>query len=303
MYETAEIVGDQAPAAAQSARGETRRKLRYADADFLRIVDDECRRSVGFGEGDTGELARVRIKAQEYRQGKITDLQVIRGRSTAVDSTLSDAVDTLMPDVMEVFFGGDDVVSFAADGAADEGQAREETDAVTHAVFHQNDAFRAFHDAIQDALLNRTGLFHWWWEEDERPIATHEAHGPEEGAALAALGQLQTPWARAQVETRDDGSIAVTLSELRGRVCLRAVPSEDFTGAADMVTLRDAAYCALRDRPRVQDLIARGVDPKLARSLPHATTKQDAMKPRTPCSRYWNRAVKPISRGCTIGRA
>jgi hypothetical protein len=78
---------------------ETPKTLRYSDADFLRIVDDECRRSVGFGEGDTGELARVRIRAQEYRQGKINDLAVIRGRSTAVDSTLSDAVDTLMPDV------------------------------------------------------------------------------------------------------------------------------------------------------------------------------------------------------------
>lgn len=265
-------------AGGDEAQGEGRRKLRYSDADFLRIVDDECRRSVGFGEGDTGELARVRIKAQEYRRGKIADLTVIRGRSTAVDSTLSDAIDTLMPDVMEVFFGGDDVVSFQADGAADEALARDETDAVTHVVFHQNDAFRAFHDAIQDALLNRTGLFHWWWEEDERPLAVHEAEGPAEGAALAALGLLHAPWARAAVAQQDDGSVAVTLSELKGRVCFKAVPSEDFTVAADTVALRDAAYCALRDRPRVQDLIARGVEAKLARNLPHATSRQDAME-------------------------
>lgn len=252
-------------------------RLRYSDADFLRIVEDECRRSVGFGEGDTGELARVRIKAQEYRQGKIADLGVIRGRSTAVDSTLSDAVDTLMPDVMEVFFGGDDVVTFTADGAADETQAREETEVVSHVVFHQNDAFRAFHDAIQDALLNRTGLFHWWWEEDEKPLVVRDAAGREEAAALAALAQLQKPWARPQIEERADGGWAVTLSELRGRVCFKAVPSEDFTVAADTVTLRETAYCALRDRPRVQDLIARGVDAKLARSLPHATSRQDAL--------------------------
>lgn len=254
-----------------------RSRPRYSDADFLRLVDDECRRSVGFGEGDTGELARVRIKAQEYRQGRIADLQVIRGRSTAVDSTLSDAVDTLMPDVMEVFFGGDDVVTFTADGAADEAQAREETEVVSHVVFHQNDAFRAFHDAIQDALLNRTGLFHWWWEEDEKPIAARDAAGREEAAALAALVQLQKPWARAEIEDREDGGWAVTLRELRGRVCVKAVPSEDFTVAADTITLRDAAYCALRDRPRVQDLIARGVEAKLARSLPHATSRLDAL--------------------------
>jgi hypothetical protein len=251
-------------------------KLRYSDADFLRIVDDECR-SVGFGEGDAGELARVRIRAQEYRQGRINDLPVLRGRSAAVDSTLADAVDTLMPDVMEVFFGGDDVVTFQADGAADEAQAREETEAVTHVVFHQNDAFRAFHDAIQDALLNRTGLFHWWWEECERPTGCAEAEGPEQAAAMAALASLDKPWTRARLTARDDGSVAVDLCELRGRVCIRAVPSEDFTVAADTVTLRDAAYCALRDRPRVQDLIARGVSPAVARALPHASSRQDEM--------------------------
>jgi hypothetical protein len=252
-------------------------KLRYSDADFLRIVDDECRRSVGFGEGDTGELARVRIRAQEYRQGRINDLPVLRGRSAAVDSTLSDAVDTLMPDVMEVFFGGDDVVTFQADGAADEAQAREETEAVTHAVFHRNDAFRAFHDAIQDALLNRTGLFHWWWEEAEKPLGGAYASGPEEAAAIAALAALERPWARARLAPQDDGTLAVELSELRGRVCLRAVPSEDFTVAADTVSLRETTYCALRDRPRVQDLIARGVAPATARALPHETSRRDGM--------------------------
>jgi len=251
--------------------------LRYSDADFLRLVDDECQRSVGFGEGDTGELARVRIKAQEYRQGKINDLPVMRGRSAAVDSTLSDAVDTVMPDVMEVFFGGDDVVTFQADGAADEAQAREETEVVTHVVFHQNDAFRAFHDAIQDALLNRTGLFHWWWEEDEKPVAAQEASGPEEAAAMAALAQLSKPWARTEVTAREGGGWSVAVSEMRGRVCVRAVPSEDFTVAADTITLRDTAYCALRDRPRVQDLIARGVESSLARSLPHSTSRLDAL--------------------------
>jgi len=257
--------------------GETRGKLRYSDAQLLRIVDDECRRSVGFGEGDTGELARVRIRAQEYRQGRINDLPVMRGRSAAVDSTLSDAVDSLMPDVMEVFFGGDDVVTFQAEGAADEAQAREETQAVTHVVFQQNDAFRAFHDAVQDALLNRTGLFHWWWEEDEKPLGSAEAGSPEEAAAVAALAALGRPWTRAQTAAREDGSVAVSFSELRGRVCFKAVPSEDFTVAADAVSLRDAAYCALRDRPRVQDLIARGVAPRLARGLPHATSRNDAM--------------------------
>lgn len=265
--------GDAAPEAGPTSGP----KLRYSDADFLRLVDDECRRSVGFGEGDTGELARVRIKAQEYRQGKINDLPVLAGRSSAVDTSLAEAVDTVIPDIMEVFFGGDDVVTFKARGQDDEGPAREETDAVTDVIFQDNEAFRAFHDAIQDALLNRTGLFHWWWEEEEAQIGEHQAEGEGEAQALAAIAGMSKPWAKAQVEPRDDGSFAVVMREQRGRVCFKAIPSEDFTVAADTVSLRDTGYCALRDRPRVQDLIARGVDRKRARALPQASSRQDQM--------------------------
>jgi len=258
-----------------SAAPEAGPKLKYSDADLLRLVDDECQRSVGFGDGDTGELQRVRIKAQEYRQGKINDLPVMRGRSQAVDTTLGEAVDTVMPDVMEVFFGGDDVVTFQPNGPQDEGQAAEETDAVTHVVFQANEAFRAFHDAIQDALLNRVGLFHWWWDEGDETIGEFEAGGPAEAAAVGMLVQQQRPWAKVETEEGDGGAITLKLSERRGRVCIKAVPSEDFTVAQDTISLRDGTYCALRERVRIQELIQRGIDPALARGLPDASPDLD----------------------------
>lgn len=268
-----DVAGEAAPDAPPGAG-----KLRYSDADFLRLVRDERQRSIGFGDGDNGILAKVRIKAQEYRQGVINDLKVIKGRSTAVDSTLSDAVDTVMPDIMEVFFGGDDVVTFDADGEGDEDQARQESDVVGQVVFGQNDAFVAFHDAIQDGLLNRTGLWHWWWEEEAKPLGEQQGTDPVEATIIAGQLQQQKPWAQCALEENEDGSISMSFSELRGRVVFKAVPSEDFTVAADTVILRNTAYCALRDRPRIQDLIERGVDKALARSLPHFSTKTDQME-------------------------
>jgi hypothetical protein len=50
-------------------------------------------------------------------------------------------------------------------------------------------------------------------------------------------------------------------------VKIRAVPSEDFTVAPDTVSLRDATYCAMRSRMRVQDLIDRGLDAEMVRGL------------------------------------
>jgi len=253
-------------------------QLRYSDTDFLRLVRDERMRSIGFGDGDNGILVQNNIKAQEYRQGIVNDLKVIKGRSTAIDSTLSDAVDTVMPDIMEVFFGGDDVVTFDADGEGDEDSARQESDVVGQVVFGQNDAFRAFHDAIQDGLVNRRGVWHWWWEEETKPLGDQQATDQTQASVIAAMVQQQKPWAQCTLQENDDGSISMSFAELKGRVVYKAVPSEDFTAAADTVVLRNGAYCALRDRPRVQDLIERGVDKALARSLPHYSTKNDGME-------------------------
>ena len=275
LTETDTEGGEEAPAAGEAV---PEGNLRYSDADFLRLVRDERMRSIGFGDGDNGILLQNRIKAQEYRQGIINDLKVIKGRSTAIDSTLSDAVDTVMPDIMEVFFGGDDVVTFDADGEGDEDAAREESEVVGQVVFGQNDAFRAFHDAIADALINRTGLWHWWWEEDRKPLGDQVARDPVEATVIAGLVQQKKPWAQADVEQNEDGSISLSFAELHGRVVFKAVPSEDFTVASDTVVLRNTAYCGLRDRPRVQDLIERGVDKALARGLPNFTTKTDQME-------------------------
>src|SRR5690606_8291725 len=82
--------------------------------------------------------------------------------------------------------------------------------------------------------------------------------------------RVRSQGATCRYEARDDGLFDVVVRSTRnlGRVCVKAVPPEDFTVAPDAVTLKEATYCALRDRPRVQDLIARGVDPGLARGLP-----------------------------------
>src|SRR3954465_9174328 len=79
-------------------------------------------------------------------------------------------------------------------------------------------------------------------------------------------------------EEQDDGSVNLNKTIKRGKVCVRAVPPEDFTVAQETVSLRDTTYCAMRDRPRVQDLIARGVDPDKARELKSYNQRNDTVE-------------------------
>lgn len=245
--------------------------MRYSDEELLKLVGEERKRSIGFGEGDGGELVARWERALAYMRGEMSDLPSLPNRSSAVDTTVSDAIETFLPDAMEVFVGGDDVATFTPQGEEDEDRAREESDFVNHVIFTENEGFQVLYAGIKDAAVLGTGIFHWFWEEEEKDETL--AQGLNE--MQATIGEMQAQGA--QREQGDDGTFSLKSTKLHGKVRIQAVPPEDFTVAADTVSLRDTTYCAMRARPRVQELIARGIDPKEARALPRYTRANDAM--------------------------
>jgi len=83
--------------------------MKYDDAALLKIVGEERKRSIGFGEGDNGELTAAREKALDYHKGVMNDVPSLPNRSKAVDTTVADAIETVLPDVLEILIGGDDI--------------------------------------------------------------------------------------------------------------------------------------------------------------------------------------------------
>lgn len=240
--------------------------MRFTDEQLLQLVGQERKRSIGFGEGDGGELEKARELALAYTKGEMKDVPSLPNRSAVKDSTIADAIETVMPDVMEVFIGGEDVATFVPEGEDDENAAQEETDFVHHVVFTENEGFLNLYSAIKDSLLTRTGLIHWWWEEDEKTETVAQAPA-EEAQLMQAVAGVMGQELEAQEPAEEGGQASLNVTKLHGKVKMRAVPSEDFSIAPDAVSLRDTTYCVMRDRPRVQDLIARGIDPEKARSL------------------------------------
>jgi len=238
--------------------------LERSDDELLTLVRNERQRSVGFGEGDGGELVTTRERALKYSRGEMDDLPSMEGRSSAVSTDLAEAIETVLPDVIEVFIGGDDVATFIANDEQDEAQAVTETESVNHVVFTENEGFLIFYTAFKDALMNRTGLFHWWWEESE----DEETYSGPPAELAVQLMQGGIDISEAEITENDDGTVTVEVPYIKGKVCIQAWPSEDFTVAAETTTLRDTTYCAARSRQRIQDLIANGIDAEKARALP-----------------------------------
>jgi hypothetical protein len=114
-------------------------------------------------------LSEERSRAMDYYQGDMArDMPSVEGRSSAVSTDVADTIEGLMPSLMEIFAGAEEVVRFDPVGPEDVQAAEQESDYVNHVFMQQNPGFMVLLTFIKDALLSKNGLVKVWWEETER---------------------------------------------------------------------------------------------------------------------------------------
>ncbi len=114
------------------------------------------------------KLSDERTKAMDYYLGDMTkDMPSADGRSRAVSSDVADTIEGMMPTLMDIFAGGDEVVRFDPVSAEDVTAAEQETDYVNHVFMQKNPGFMVLYSFIKDALLSKVGIVKVFWEEIE----------------------------------------------------------------------------------------------------------------------------------------
>lgn len=117
---------------------------------------------------DASKLSSERSDAMDYYLGDMSkDMPAEEGRSQAVSTDVADTIEGLMPQLMDIFAGSDEVVRFEPVGPEDEEAAQQETDYVNHVFMQNNPGFMTLYMFIKDALLSKTGIVKVWWEERE----------------------------------------------------------------------------------------------------------------------------------------
>src|SRR6266487_4458743 len=114
------------------------------------------------------ELTEQRERSMAYYLGNVEmDIPTIDGRSKVVSMDVQDTVEGLMPSLMEVFAGSEEVVRFEPVGPEDVQAAEQETDYVNHIFLQRNPGFMVLYSFIKDALLSKVGIVKVFWEEEE----------------------------------------------------------------------------------------------------------------------------------------
>jgi hypothetical protein len=245
-------------------------KLKLSEDDFLRIVRSERQNSVGIEPGDG--ILEEREKALEYFKGQMDDVPTLPNRSRVVSSDVADAVYTVLPDLIEVFLGGEEIGTFRPRGEEDVEAAKQETEAVNYVITCDNDGFSIVHDSIHDALLTKVGVLYAWAEEETKQNEERlERVGERDLMALDVQGFALEDVAEVGVDDLSGETMySATLRREYSEKCVKVCPvaSEDFAVARDTKALRDTTYCVMRTRPRAQDLKRRGFDADLVDDLP-----------------------------------
>jgi len=118
---------------------------------LLAFIEDEER------QADLQNIEIERKTALQYYQPNSPLGNEIEGRSQVVLRDTFDTVEWMMPSLLKVFVGGDEVVKFEPRGPEDVDAAEQESEYVNYLVMQRNEGFLVFHDWIKDVLLLKNG--------------------------------------------------------------------------------------------------------------------------------------------------
>jgi hypothetical protein len=86
--------------------------------------------------------------------------------SRVVSRDVRDTLHAMMPSLFRIFFSGDNICEFVANGPEDEKFAEKATQYINYLI--QREGIMLFYDVFFDALLSKVGVVKLWWDEKQR---------------------------------------------------------------------------------------------------------------------------------------
>jgi hypothetical protein len=248
---------------------------------FLRAEQDAA------WEFSDGALAQAREQAMRaYLREPYGNEE--EGRSAVIASDTFDAIEGMLPDLVEVFVSSDKAVVFDPVGPEDEEGAKQATDACNYVFYKQNNGFLTLYTAAKDALMLRTGGVKWCWEVKRTPdfatyrgvseiqlavhLATHpdaevigrEDYEPTEQEQQQRQQLEQQAAAAGQALPPEPPRFTVKIKTVKqkGRVRIMPIPPQELQVSRrhNSVLLDECPYVAHVTEKTLSDLIQMGLD-------------------------------------------
>ena len=240
------------------------------DIEFQSVVRNEIEQALG--HYDT-EYSQDRIDAMDYYLGEPFGNEQA-DRSQVVSTEVSDTIEHIMPSLMRIFTQSEEYVRFVPHGPEDVELADQASDYSNWVINNDNRGFEIMHNWFKDALILKTGVVKFYWDE-KTDIETEEYAdlNDEELTVILADPEVEIVEQDERILGEDmvtpDGmvvpapvlyDIKVKRTKTNGKVKIENVPPEEFLITSRAKSLEDADFVAHRSTMPVSDLVEMGYD-------------------------------------------
>lgn len=214
---------------------------KLSDLELRNIVDNEVRSAMG---ELTGDLANHRAILMDYYIGENSGrlAQNDPDRSSVILTTVRDTVEWMMPQLMRMFARPDAVVEFEPVGPEDEEAAKQETQAINHIFWRQNEGFLILYTWFKDALLQKNGIVKFWPDESEK-----RSREEYDGLTALKVAELEAEEGVEAIEAEPSETKSINGEPLfrvvfervtkQTQICVEPIPPEEFLISADARSL------------------------------------------------------------------
>ena len=248
------------------------------DEELQSIIASEIEDAISYIDSD---LSPIRAQATAYYRGDPFGNEV-EGNSHAVSTEVRDVVNAMLPSMMKTMFSSEKVVEFVPTGPEDVASAEQATDYANYVLQQDNDGFQVLYSTFKDSLIRKCGIVKTWW--DERTIVRIEQYtgldeqtmmmiSTEPDATVTVVEQYDDPsFDPAQLQPQIDPMTGepvmmstpqlfdVTVKRVKkdGRICVAAIPPEEFLLSRNARSLEDASIVSHRKMATVAELVEMG---------------------------------------------
>ena len=237
---------------------------KITEEELVTIIDQHINDSLGYGD----EVARQRELAMEYYLGNPDGLgNEVEGRSQFISTDVQDIIEWIMPSLMRVFTGGDEICTFNPVGPEDAEVSAQATMYVNHVLMKQNPGWTLLYDFFKTAILQKNGFLKVWWDENEQQEREEysnltdielDALISDDDVEVIEHTPRETEIAENQfIEVHD---VAITRVNRDGQVRIEGVPPDELLVARLTKNVQEAHFICHRVRKTVTALREMGYD-------------------------------------------
>ncbi len=212
------------------------------------------------------ELGQDRITSGKYYSGHIPE-QNDDGRSGVVSYDVRDTVNSILPSLMRIFFGTKKILNFTPNNPEDVQMSEQCSDYVNNLLMEQQpDFFNTMMSVFKDALIRRTGVIKYWWEESEKVTTSKFSGLDEQQAQILAGGEDIESVEMESKEQTQEGiqlfDVSVKKRIKKGKIRVEALPPEEFLIDRRAKNVNEADIVAHRSYKTISELTSLGYDPE-----------------------------------------